>query len=169
MARNHIQGDSRGKHNVLGGGNIGHTEGKTAHMKVCLILNGYRDRVMPGKWPNWSKVSFCMLCLFRPSRSYVYRSAHHLYSWIKIYQLDVTCFIISLFTAQHVSNVSTSETRWAVNSEIIKQVTSSWSIFIQQSSRCFEQSCAHSQVSGRYACPAYRPDTNSEWWYQMLF
>ena len=29
-------------------------------------------------------------------------------SWIKIDQLDVTCFIISLFTAQHVSNVSTS-------------------------------------------------------------
>jgi hypothetical protein len=28
--------------------------------------------------------------------------------WIKIDQLDVTCFIISLFTAQHVSNVSTS-------------------------------------------------------------
>ena len=28
-------------------------------------------------------------------------------SWIKIDQLDVTCFIISLFTAQHVSNFST--------------------------------------------------------------
>ena len=28
--------------------------------------------------------------------------------WIKINQLDVTCFIISLFTAQHISNVSTS-------------------------------------------------------------
>jgi len=32
----------------------------------------------------------------------------HLDSCIKIDQLDVTCFIISLFTAQHVSNVSTS-------------------------------------------------------------
>ena len=106
--------------------------------------------------------------------------------WIKIDQLDVTCFIISLFTAHHFSNVSTSifrrtacfslhkvttppqpnhtvksthiapeqhntwnksttsrkllkmdvlafETCWAVNSEIIKQVTSSWSIFIQLS------------------------------------
>jgi nuclear pore complex protein Nup62 len=30
-----------------------------------------------------------------------------MYSWIKIDQLDVTCFIISLFTAQYVSNVST--------------------------------------------------------------
>jgi len=27
---------------------------------------------------------------------------------MKIGQLDVTCFIISIFTAQHVSNVSTS-------------------------------------------------------------
>ena len=119
-------------------------------------------------------------------------------SWIKTDQLDVTRFIISLFTAQRVSNVSTSifrslrltvdlfhvlycsviidvlafalvsplnkdanantsilakqnktwnkstvsrkllkmdvltfETCWAVNSEIIKQMTSSWSIFIQ--------------------------------------
>jgi hypothetical protein len=138
-------------------------------------------------------------------------------TWIKIDQLDVACFIISLFTAQHVSNVVTSifrslrlivdlfhvlycsgsmcigvtvwfgwggvvslcrlkhclhkdttppqpnhtvtpthiepeqystwnkstisrkllkmdvttfETCWAVNSEIIKQVTSSWSIFV---------------------------------------
>ena len=39
---------------------------------------------------------------------YVYWTVHHLDSWIKIDQLDVTCFIISLSTAQHVSNVSTS-------------------------------------------------------------
>ena len=38
----------------------------------------------------------------------VYRTVHHLDSWIKIDQLDVTCFIFSLFNAQHVSNVSTS-------------------------------------------------------------
>ena len=112
-------------------------------------------------------------------------------SWIKIDQLDVTCFIISLFTAQHVSNVNTYnlctacfslhkdttppqpnhtvtptyiepeqyntwnkstisrkllkmdvltfETCWAVNSEIIEQVTSSWSIFIQLSRWCTVQ------------------------------
>jgi len=99
---------------------------------------------------------------------------HHLDSWIKIDQLDVTCFIISQFTAQHVSNVSISIFRslrlivdlfhglycsgsmyvgvtvwfglvvWypyagfsiriphhSINSKIIKQVTSSWSMFIQ--------------------------------------
>ena len=33
---------------------------------------------------------------------------HHLDSWIKRDQLEVTCFIISLFTAQHVSDVNTS-------------------------------------------------------------
>ena len=36
---------------------------------------------------------------------------HHLDNWIKIDQLDVTCFIISLFTAHRVSNVSTSTFR----------------------------------------------------------
>ena len=57
--------------------------------------------------------------------SYVYWTVHHLDSWIKRDQLDVTRFIISLFTVQHVSDVNTSETCWAVNNEIIKRVTSS--------------------------------------------
>jgi len=59
--------------------------------------------------------------------------------WIKRDQLDVTCFIISLFNAQHVSDVLTSETCWALNNEIIKQVTSSWSLFIQLSTWCTVQ------------------------------
>ena len=41
-------------------------------------------------------------------KSYVYWTVHHLDSWIKRDQLDVTCFIISLFNAQHVSDVNTS-------------------------------------------------------------
>jgi len=40
--------------------------------------------------------------------SYVYWTMHHLDSCIKRHQLDVTCFIISLFNAQHVSDVNTS-------------------------------------------------------------
>ena len=40
--------------------------------------------------------------------SYVYWNVHHLDSWVKWEQLDVTCFIISLFNAQHVSDVNTS-------------------------------------------------------------
>jgi len=61
------------------------------------------------------------------------------YSWIKRDQLDVTFFIISLFNAQHVSDVNISETCWALNNEIIKQVTSSWSLFIQLSRWCTVQ------------------------------
>jgi len=40
--------------------------------------------------------------------TYVHWTVHHLESRIKMDQLDVICFIISLFNAQHVSNVSTS-------------------------------------------------------------
>jgi len=40
--------------------------------------------------------------------SYVYWTVHHLDSWIKRDQLDVTCFFISLFNAQHVSDVNTT-------------------------------------------------------------
>jgi len=40
--------------------------------------------------------------------SYVYWTVHHLDSWIKRDQLDVTCFIISLFNAYHVSDINTS-------------------------------------------------------------
>ena len=47
---------------------------------------------------------FCELSL----KSYVYWTVHHLDSWIKRDQLDLTCFIISLFNAQHVSRVNTS-------------------------------------------------------------
>ena len=59
-------------------------------------------------------------------------TVHHLDSWTKRDQLDVTCSFISLFTAQHVSDVNTSETCWALNNEIKKQVTSSWSLFNYQ-------------------------------------
>ena len=69
--------------------------------------------------------------------SYVYWTVHHLDSWIKRDQLDVTCIIVSLFNAQHVSDVNTSETCWALNKEIIKQVTSSWSLFSQLESFLF--------------------------------
>ena len=40
--------------------------------------------------------------------SYVYWTMHHHDSWVKRDQLDVTCFIISLFNAQRVSDVNTS-------------------------------------------------------------
>ena len=50
-------------------------------------------------------------------------------SWIKIDQLDVTCFIISLFNAQHVSDVNTSILRslrlicWVISWVVLHNVT----------------------------------------------
>ena len=56
----------------------------------------------------------------RIQTSYVYWTVHHLDSWITRDLLDVICFIISLFNAQHVSDVNTSILRslrliWWVN------------------------------------------------------
>ena len=41
----------------------------------------------------------------------IYFNNYPLHSWIKRDQLDVTCFIISLFNTQHVSDVNTSNLR----------------------------------------------------------
>ena len=52
-------------------------------------------------------------------------SKMHIGSWIKIDRLDVTCFIISLFNAQHVSGVNTSILRnlrlicWVISSVVL--------------------------------------------------
>jgi len=43
-------------------------------------------------------------------------------------------FLFHYLLLENVSDVLTSETCWALNNEIIKQVTSSWSLFIQLSS-----------------------------------
>jgi len=56
--------------------------------------------------PVLNSVYFISKVIF--SESYVYWTAHHFHSWIKRDQLDVTCFIISLFNTQHVSDVNTS-------------------------------------------------------------
>ena len=169
-----------------------------------------------------SHCSYCTnTCIY-----YVYWTVHHLDSWIKRDQLDVTCFIISLFTAQHVTDVNisilrslrficwviswvvlfwidvcwcyvvvwlgwcgirmqaeavlqpasnqsnttheithqinrkllrmdvlTSEACWAVNNEIIKQVTSSWSLFIHLSGRyvALQRKVTNDDNSGSYA------------------
>jgi len=39
---------------------------------------------------------------------FVYWTVHHLDSWIKRDRFDFTCFFITLFNAQHVSDVNTS-------------------------------------------------------------
>ena len=44
-------------------------------------------------------------------QSYIYWTVHHLHSWIKRDQLDVTCFIISLFKAK-TSNLTEQYNPW---------------------------------------------------------
>ena len=54
------------------------------------------------------KILHCkIVCVYIYIYIYNYIYIHICACWIKLDQLDVTCFIISLFTAQHVSNVST--------------------------------------------------------------
>ena len=77
------------------------------------------------EWENPSNI--CVKCFYKNSwifynlkiflrrilcqqhtAAYVYWTVHHLDSWIKRDQLDVTWFFISLFNAQHISGVNTS-------------------------------------------------------------
>jgi len=82
-----------------------------------LRINQYA--VGAGQWRRSGSTGFFLLHFFRSrgqninflSVSYVYWTVHHLDSWIKGDQLVVTCFIISLFNAQHVSGVDTSVLR----------------------------------------------------------
>jgi hypothetical protein len=71
-------------------------------LRVCIheILYWTMHSVLPCTHDDYIEICHCL--------SYVYWTVHHLDSWIRTDQLDDTCFIISLFTAQHVSNVSTS-------------------------------------------------------------
>ena len=74
---------------------------------VCVYLWAKSRLVLP-LFRLSNKPVYTVLILLCSLTSYVYWTVHHVDSWIKIDQLDVTCFIISLFTAQHVSYVSTS-------------------------------------------------------------
>jgi len=58
--------------------------------------------------------------------SYVYWTVHHLDSWVKRDQLGATCFIITLFSAQHISDVNTSILR---SLRLIRWVTS-WVVLL---------------------------------------
>ena len=80
--------------------------------KIYMCCSGYvEDR--PLRWSVSVRLDVKLVVQLKEFilnllSSYVYWTVHHLDSWIKIDQLDATCFIISLFNAQHVSNVSTS-------------------------------------------------------------
>jgi len=67
---------------------------------------------------------------------YVYWTVHYFDSWIKRHQLDVTCFIISLFNAQHVSDVNTSILRslrlicWVISLVVLLWFDVCWCYFV---------------------------------------
>ena len=62
----------------------------------------------PGSCPVGPLLSRARVLMKVSLKSYVYRTVHRLDSWVKRDQLDATCFIITLFSAQHVSDVNTS-------------------------------------------------------------
>ena len=67
---------------------------------------------------------------------YVYWTVHHPNSSIKWDQLDVTCFFISLFNAQHVSDVNTSIIRclrlicWVISLVVLLWYDVCWCYFV---------------------------------------
>ena len=79
-----------------------------------------------------NKIEFCWLQLF----PYVYWTVHHLDIWVKRDQLDVTCSIISLFNAQHVSDVNTSILRslrlicWVISWVVLLWFDVCWCYFV---------------------------------------
>ena len=76
---------------------------------------------------------------------YVYWTVHHLDSWVKRDQLDATCFIITLFSAQHVSDINTSILR---SLRLIRRVTS----WVVSGSMC---------VAVMLQCGTLQPNTNT--------
>jgi len=93
------------------------------------------------------------------SLSYVYRTVHHLDSWVKRDQLEATCFIITLFSAQHVSDVNTSILR---SLQLIRWVTSwvvSGSMYVGVTLQCgYHTTTAKPQVTPTHI----EPDTTHE-------
>ena len=95
---------------------------KTVHLQMCPF---HKQHTLPPQSTDFSPTGLYFWSYLKenvyktrtftwwtktkhPKLSYVYWTVHHLDSWIKIDQFDVTCFIISLFTAHHVLNVSKS-------------------------------------------------------------
>jgi len=78
--------------------------------QLCQPLHRVTYRTLPVMEAVMSTLGWVILCLREvfPCESYVYWTVHHLDSWIKRDQLYVTCFFISLFNAQLVSDVNTS-------------------------------------------------------------
>ena len=92
-------------------------------LKERRILSFCLNTVSFASWPHtlhilllceiqnnapWSPVRRARLINTSEKLPYVQELYMYIHSWIRRDQLDVTCFIISLFSAQHVSDVNTS-------------------------------------------------------------
>ena len=97
------------------------------HLASCSVVQVFHNSLVPSYWLRKLGISRChgikhdmikyntlsqrndvKIVLRMGVKSYVYWTVHRLDSWIKRDQLDVTCFIISWFNVQHVSDVNTS-------------------------------------------------------------
>jgi len=83
------------------------------HGKTGVISYDYicPSHIWPNRAQTWrqtNEIHFVFPHLFDVCNCWFFDLKNFTYSWIKRDQLDVTRFIISLFNAQHVSDVSTS-------------------------------------------------------------
>jgi len=96
-------------------------------------------------------------------------------SWQLSKERPTWCHLLYYFllNAQHVSDVNTSETCWALSKEIIKQVTSSWSLFTQLTrmnccTECITHCICIALHSTDYMTWCMTPNYQVHWyWYAM--
>jgi len=90
--------------------------------------------------------------------SYVYWTVHHLDGWINRDQLDVTCFFISLFNAQHVSDVNTSILRslrlvcWVISWVVLLWYDVCWCYVVVWLGRCGIRMQASAWIKNTSCC-----------------
>jgi len=111
--------------------------------------------------------------------SYVYWTVHHLDGFIKRDQLDVTCFFISLFNAQHVSDVNTSILKslrliyWVISWVVLLWFDVCWCYVVvwlgwcgirMQASACKPASGYHTTPANHHVTPTHiEPEQYNPW------
>jgi len=100
-------------------------------------------------------------------QSYVYWTVHNLDSWIKRDQLDVT-FFISLFNAQHISDVNTSILRslrliyWVISWIVLLWFDACWCYIVVWLGWCGIRMQAENPPSSSRVVPCARTDKHDE-------
>jgi len=95
--------------------------------------------------------------------TYAYWTVHNLDSWIKRDKRDATCFIISLFSAQHVSDVNISILRslrpicWVISWVVLLWFDVCWSYVVVWLGWC------GIRMQAEALCLSLHTDTTSSW------